>query len=130
MDNMVYNKVKHLLVEVLDLQEDQITPATFLYRDLHLESAETLELTFTLEQEFDISIGNQEFWNVPNVIANQGMYSNGKFSAEAVSLIRQYFNVSDEELSGIVSPYDLFNYVTVENMVDFVASKMKTSANS
>lgn len=82
-----------------------------------------------LEQEFGIKIDSQEFWNLPNVIANRGMFSDGRLSPEAVSSVRQYFTVSDEDLSALASPYDLFHYLTVENMVDFVSAKLEKSEN-
>lgn len=104
MDQTIYSKVKKLLQDVLDLPEAQIMPDTYLYRDLNLESAETLELTFMLEQEFGIKIDSQEFWNLPNVIANRGMFSDGRLSPDAVSSVRQYFTVSDEDLSALASP--------------------------
>lgn len=34
---------------------------TLLFKELAIESAETLEITFRLEQEFSISIGEAEF---------------------------------------------------------------------
>lgn len=127
MDQTIYSKVKKLLQDVLDLPEARILPNTYLYRDLNLESAETLELTFMLEQAFNIKIDSQEFWNLPNVIANRGMFVNGQLSPEAISSVKEYFTVSDEDLTGIASPYDLFNYLTVENMVDFVSAKLEKS---
>lgn len=94
MDQTIYSKVKKMLRDVLDLPEARILPNTYLFRDLSLESGETLELTFMLEQEFSIKIGSQEIWNLPNVVA---------------------------------SPYDLFNDLTVENIVDFVSAKLEKS---
>lgn len=125
MDQTIYSKMKKMLRDVLDLPEALILPNTYLYRDLSLESGETLELTFMLEQEFSIKIGSQEIWNLPNVLASRGMFSNGRLSSEGVSSVKQYFTVSDEDLPGIASPYDLFNYLTVENMVDFVSAKLE-----
>lgn len=62
-------KVKELLSKVLDIEEDEMQLDTLLFKELAIESAETLEITFRLEQEFSISIGEAEFWNIANLIA-------------------------------------------------------------
>ncbi|MFH2090839.1 MAG: phosphopantetheine-binding protein [Pseudomonadota bacterium] len=50
------NKVKHILSEILDVDEDQITQETFLIRELDAESIDLLEVALELAGEFKMEI--------------------------------------------------------------------------
>lgn len=84
-------KVKGLLSKVLDIEEDEMQLDTLLFKELAIESAETLEITFRLEQEFSISIGEAEFWNIANLIANEDMIVDGNFTEEAKPLLKRIY---------------------------------------
>ena len=52
----IYSKVSETLVEALNVDEDQITPAATLQGDLGAESIDFLDIVFRLEREFGIKI--------------------------------------------------------------------------
>src|SRR5438105_957539 len=58
----IYLKVKDTLVEALNVDEDQITPAATLQGDLGAESIDFLDIVFRLEREFGIKIPRGELF--------------------------------------------------------------------
>ena len=56
---MVFEKVKALLAEQLDIDEDTITENTNIVDDLGADSLDVVELMTTLEQDFDLLISDE-----------------------------------------------------------------------
>lgn len=115
-------KVKAVLSESLDIEVDEIEMNHLLFLNFNIESTEILEITFRLEQEFNFVMGDDEFWNIASKIANEGLY-NGTFSDEAIRLIQMNFNISEEVIQGLDSPFSLYNHITVQDLVNYAMSK-------
>ena len=58
----IYDRVSGTLVEALNVDEDQITPAATLQGDLGAESIDFLDIVFRLEREFNIKIPRGELF--------------------------------------------------------------------
>jgi acyl carrier protein len=58
----VYGRVAKVLVEALDVDEDEITPAATLQGDLGAESIDMLDIVFRLEREFGIKFPRGELF--------------------------------------------------------------------
>ena len=117
-------KVKELLSKVLDIEEDEMQLDTLLFKELAIESAETLEITFRLEQEFSISIGEAEFWNIANLIANEDMIVDGNFTEEAKTLNKENISITDSEIEELHSPFEIYDYISVKDLVDYLEKKL------
>ncbi len=117
-------KVKELLSKVLDIEEDEMQLDTLFFKELAIESAETLEITFRLEQEFSISIGEAEFWNIANLIANEDMIVDGNFTEEAKTLIKENISITDSEIEELHSPFEIYDYISVKDLVDYLEKKL------
>jgi len=68
---MVFEKVRAILAEQLDIDEDRITEDTDIIEDLGADSLDVVELMMTLEQEFDLMISDEkvsEFRTVGDVV--------------------------------------------------------------
>ena len=59
MDKEVFEKVKKIVVEQLEVEEDQVTPEASFANDLGADSLDTVELVMALEEEFDIEIPDE-----------------------------------------------------------------------
>ena len=57
---MVFEKVKALLSQQLDIDEDTITEDTNIVDDLGADSLDVVELTMAIEEEFDIPETDEE----------------------------------------------------------------------
>jgi acyl carrier protein len=58
----IYGKVARVLVEALNVEEDEITPAAILQKDLGAESIDFLDIVFRLEREFGIKVPRGELF--------------------------------------------------------------------
>jgi acyl carrier protein len=58
----IYGKVATVLVEALNVDEDELTPAATLQGDLGAESIDFLDIVFRLEREFAIKIPRGELF--------------------------------------------------------------------
>ncbi len=71
MNNEIYEKVKTILVESLNLNENEVKPESDLINDLGINSLELADLVFRCEDEFDIEIDEKatsKFATVADVV--------------------------------------------------------------
>ena len=67
----VFEKVKKIVAEKLDIEEDKITMEASFRQDLGADSLDTYELIYTLEEEMGIQIPDEkanEFETVGNAV--------------------------------------------------------------
>lgn len=57
---MTFDKVKKLIAGQLNISEDKITMESKLVEDLGADSLDTVEMLMTLEEEFGISIPDED----------------------------------------------------------------------
>lgn len=57
---MTLEKVKQLIASQLGISEDKITPDARLIEDLGADSLDTVEMLMTLEDEFGVSIPDED----------------------------------------------------------------------
>lgn len=64
---MVLEKVKAILSEQFDVEEDSITPETIITEDLGADSLDVVDLLMSIEDEFEIEIPDEEIENIKTV---------------------------------------------------------------
>ncbi|MBQ9083829.1 MAG: acyl carrier protein [Clostridia bacterium] len=64
---MVLEKVKAILSEQFDVEEDTITVDTLIADDLGADSLDVVDVLMSLEDEFDIEIPDDEIENIKSV---------------------------------------------------------------
>ena len=64
---MVFEKVKKILCDQLDLEEEKVTPDSEIVDDLGADSLDVVDLVMTLEEEFDIEIADDEIEKMKTV---------------------------------------------------------------
>lgn len=64
---MVLEKVKAILAEQFDVEEDKITAETDLQEDLGADSLDVVDLLMSIEDEFEIEIPDEEIENIKTV---------------------------------------------------------------
>lgn len=64
---MVFEKVKAILSEQFDVEEDSITPDTSISEDLGADSLDVVDLLMSIEDEFEIEIPDEEIDNIKTV---------------------------------------------------------------
>ena len=61
---MVFDKVKELISEQLDVKADDITEASNIQDDLGADSLDVVDLVMALEDEFDVEIPEDQVENI------------------------------------------------------------------
>ena len=64
---MEFEKLKKIIAEVLNVDEEDITMETTFVDDLGADSLDIFQIIMGLEEEFDIEIDNEEAENIVTV---------------------------------------------------------------
>jgi acyl carrier protein len=66
-DQELFGRFKKCAVEVLSVSEDQVTPEAKFGDDLDADSLDLVELVMALEEEFDISVPEEDLEGIETV---------------------------------------------------------------
>lgn len=121
----IYQKVSATLVEALNVDEDEISPASTLQGDLGAESIDFLDIVFRLEREFNIKIPRGELFPEAIFQGDPEFVQNGKVTEKGLVELTTRMPFADlskfkqnPDLSGIS---DLF---TVEMITRYIQGKL------
>ncbi len=64
---MVFEKVKEMLCEQLDVEEEKVTPEASIVDDLGADSLDVVDLIMSLEEEFDVEVPDEDVENMKTV---------------------------------------------------------------
>lgn len=64
---MVLEKVKAILAEQFDVEEDKINPDTSIINDLGADSLDVVDLLMSIEDEFEVEVPDEEIENIKTV---------------------------------------------------------------
>ncbi|MFZ2537774.1 MAG: acyl carrier protein [Oscillospiraceae bacterium] len=64
---MVFDKIKAILVDQLDADEDTVTMGALIGDDLGADSLDVADIVMSLEEEFDIEVPDEQVVNMKSV---------------------------------------------------------------
>ena len=64
---MVFDKIKVIIVEQLDVEEDAVTMEASITEDLGADSLDVVDLVMSIEESFDVEIPDEEVENIKTV---------------------------------------------------------------
>lgn len=64
---MVFDKIKDIIVEQLDVEEDAVTMEASITEDLGADSLDVVDLVMSIEESFDVDIPDEEVENIKTV---------------------------------------------------------------
>ncbi len=64
---MVFEKVRDILCDQLDIEEEKVTMESIIIDDLGADSLDVVDLIMSLEEEFDVEIPDDEVESVKAV---------------------------------------------------------------
>ncbi|MCI8501500.1 MAG: acyl carrier protein [Oscillospiraceae bacterium] len=64
---MVFEKVKGILADQLDVEEEKVTMEASITEDLGADSLDVVDLVMSLEEEFDVEIPDDQVENIKTV---------------------------------------------------------------
>lgn len=63
----MFDKIKEVIVENLDVKEEEVQMEARLVEDLGADSLDAVEISMALEDEFDIEIADEDLENLETV---------------------------------------------------------------
>lgn len=64
---MIFEKVKNIIAEQLDANVEEITMETSMMKDLEADSLDAVEIMMALEDEFEITIPDEDAESFKNI---------------------------------------------------------------
>lgn len=64
---MAFDKIKDIIVEQLDVEEDAVTMEASITEDLGADSLDVVDLVMSIEESFDVEIPDEEVENIKTV---------------------------------------------------------------
>ena len=124
-----FGRVTKVLMESLNVDEDQVTPAASLQNDLGAESIDFLDIVFRLEREFGITIPRGELFPESVFQGDPEFVQDGRVTDKGMAELRlrmPYADLSPLDADRrIGSIPDLF---TVDLITRYIAWKLSTSS--
>src|SRR5882724_3819919 len=121
----IYQKVSATLVDALNVEEDEISPASTLQGDLGAESIDFLDIVFRLEREFGIKIPRNELFPESIFQGDPEFVQNGKVTQRGLNELRDRMPFADlskfEANPDLNKISDLF---TVEMITKYIERKL------
>jgi acyl carrier protein len=69
MSQEIFDRVKKIVIEQLEVEPETVTPQSNFATDLNADSLDTVELVMALEEEFDIEIPDEAAEQIATVQA-------------------------------------------------------------
>ena len=121
----IYGKVAIVLVEALNVDQDELTPAATLQGDLGAESIDFLDIVFRLEREFAIKIPRGELFPESIFQGDPDFVRDGRVTDQGMAELRSRMPYADlasfEKDRRLTAVSDLF---TVNLIVNYVGWKL------
>tara|TARA_B100000900_G_C20321304_1_gene610268 strand:- start:167 stop:559 length:393 start_codon:yes stop_codon:yes gene_type:complete len=120
----IFGKVKDVLENALGADPEDVTMDATLIGDLGAESIDFLDISFKLEQEFDIKIDQGELFP-ENLMSDESLVQDGKLTDKGMEVLRERMpHVDFSKLENDRQVDQLSEVFTVESLVDFIERKI------
>jgi acyl carrier protein len=129
--DQIFQSVRQVLEEALGADEEDITPDATLTGDLEAESIDFLDIVFRLEKKFSsptkpFKISQGELFP-ENLMENPAWVSNGKFTDEGMTMLKQRMpHVDFSRFEHDRDVNKVGELITVKSLVDFVERKLRS----
>src|SRR6516164_3349047 len=125
----IYGKVTKVLIEALNVDQDEVTPAATLQGDLGAESIDFLDIVFRLEREFAIKIPRGELFPESVFQGDPEFVREGQVTDQGMAELRSRMPYADldrfDRDRRLTTVPDLF---TVDLVTRYVAWKLGRGA--
>ena len=129
-ENDIFEQLKPLLVEVLGVAPEKIHQDSVLVPDLGAESIDLLDLSFRVEETFNVTVESNEIEREASKRLPGGVYEkDGRLTDEALAEIRKALPELDRgKLVPGLKKMDLPSLLTVQFFVKLIERKLTEKA--
>ncbi|MDA0803846.1 MAG: phosphopantetheine-binding protein [Planctomycetota bacterium] len=127
--DQIFDSVREILCDALGVDEDDVTPAASLTKDLGAESIDFLDINFKIEKKFStpekaFKINQGELFP-ENLTSDASLVKDGKFTDAGMELLRTKMpHVDYSAFDADRSVDNVSELFTVKSLCDFVARKL------
>ena len=115
----IFSGIRTSLVEILDIEAAEITPETYLVRDLGAESIDLLELSVALNSTFKVEINDDDlFLRTLRVCLNEAQESQSNIDS---TLGEKFPFLGPDRIGEILAELDGGPVLKVKDLVAYVA---------
>jgi acyl carrier protein len=117
----LFDEIRESLSEILDLDGGEITPETYVMRDLEAESIDLLELSVALNSRFKIEMNDdQVFLRTLRVCLNKSNGNGGRVE----SLSKEFPFLGKERIGEILADLDGGPVLKVKDLMAYIQWRM------
>ena len=122
----VYEKVKTCLMDSCGLEEAQIELNKTLMEDLGIDSIDLLDLIYSLEKQYSISIGIGEFANLAaKELGDKPFEIDNVVTDEGLTILQEFFGESQKEkIQQGLTVQEIPTLLTVHSVCNLVLKKL------
>ena len=120
----IFYGIKETLAEILDIEDREITPDTYIIRELGAESIDLLELAVSLNAKFEIDVNDDEiFLKTLRLHMDEGL----KQGKEAAGYLKEKFpSLKKDRLKEIIADLEAGPALKVKDLISYVRLKLET----
>lgn len=120
----VFDRVRNVLVQALNVEEDEVTLSSSLYNDLGAESIDMLDITFRLEREFNIKIDEGQLFPRSIFNGDETCVKDGEITAKGLNVIKEAVPHGDfTKFGNPPKVAEIASIFTVNTLVKYLESK-------
>ena len=112
----IFGEIRESLTEILDIEAQEITPETYVVRDLDAESIDLLELSVALNSRFKVEVNDDEIYL-------KGLRScmNGANGDAGKRIVGEFPFLSHERAGEILTDLEGGPVLKVKDLISYVA---------
>lgn len=120
-----FEKVKDILVDVLGVEDDEVTEDSNLIDDLAAESIDFVDIAYNIEQEYGQKVNPGNIF--PAFLQEGSVYDDsGKLLPEVKEKFKTDFAyISDEDIAAFEKSRDPNIFFSVKNIVGFIEKTLQ-----
>ncbi len=120
----IFERVRTIIANVIELDEDEIDLDSSLIDDLGMESVDFIDISARIEEEFGIEIAEGELWSFGKIFADERRMKEGKITTRGAKYLQERFPGGDfQEVKPGTSLTDILSLIKVKFIVDYLCHK-------
>lgn len=120
----IFEKVRTIIANVIEEDENEIDIDSSLIDDLGLESVDLVDISAKIEEVFEIEIGEGELWNLTEFFTTDGMVKNERITAQGAETLKKSFGQDFQNIEPGTCLLDIFSLIKVNFIVDYLLKKL------
>jgi acyl carrier protein len=118
-----FAEIKKILVELLDCEDREITPETYLIQELGAESIDLLELAVIINSRFKITVKDDEVFLTRFRLYLTEAEQQGKDSAPSVA--KKYPFLTHDRIAKIIAHIDEGPQLKIKDLISYIAYRLR-----